>query len=124
MGYLAAISFQMFNFIGVLEIFVTFLIFYVGICQFLLGFAEDIKESFHALEQSSVELRDHPTQITKQSKLYTKISELVTFHGNVIRLSFGHSYLILCLDIFISHTLIISYTFRLCGKSEGQSFCS
>lgn len=90
MGYLAAILFQMFNFLGVLEIFVTFLIFYVGICQFLLGFAEDIKESFHALEQSSIELRDNPTQITKQSKLYTKISELVTFHGNVIRLSFGH----------------------------------
>lgn len=109
MGYLAAISFQMFNFVGVLEIFVTFLIFYVGICQVLLGFAEDIKESFHALEQSSVELRDSPTQITKQSKLYTKISELVTFHGNVIRLSFEYFYF-----------LYFIFLTPFCGKSEAK----
>lgn len=86
-GYLAAVSFQLINFLGVLEIFVTFLIFYVGICEFSLAFAEDIEQSFYKLNQSVAHSRAGNAQITKKSKPHPKLSEIIEFHGLVVQLS-------------------------------------
>lgn len=80
MGYLAAVTFQLLTFLGVLEIFVTFLIVYVGICQFSLAFAEDIEQSLHSLDQS----------FAKHAKVHPKLGETIEFHAKAIQLSFWH----------------------------------
>lgn len=89
LGYLIAVVFQLLFFLGVLEIFVTFYIIYLDVCQFAVTLADDIEETFRNFKQEISNSRGTVTS-TKQIEHYKRLSEIVEFHSNVIQLSQTH----------------------------------
>lgn len=89
-GYMFATSIQILFFFCVLEVFVTFLIVYVSVCQFAIAFVEDLEESFRKFENS---VRNCGGQFSdsKQKALYLNLCRIVHFHVTVIQLSIKNS---------------------------------
>lgn len=85
-GYIFATVFQSILFFGVLEIFLTVLVVFLGICQFLIAFATDIRDRFDDLKHR-VELCRRKFPIANQLGLYKNLCEIVEFHSEAIQLS-------------------------------------
>lgn len=86
LGYLVAVTFQLVNFLGVLEIFLTFLIIYIDVCQFAITLADDIEYRFGVFSQDISQC--HGTfSIKQQIALYDRLCEIIEFHSNAVQLS-------------------------------------
>lgn len=91
LGYALASVFQWIFFFSVLEIFVTFLAIYLGICQYSVAFVEDIEQSFRDFHQDILRYRGvYPPD--ERDQLYGKLCEIIEFHSRAMQLSFIHSF--------------------------------
>lgn len=88
--YLLAVAYQCIFFLSVLEIFVTFLVIYFGICNFLVAFVSDIEQNFTDFRQKVINCRRKFTA-EQQIQLYQSLNKIVEFHSNAIQLS-GHQF--------------------------------
>lgn len=78
-SYIIATVIQMVFFLGVLEIFVTFLVIYFGICEFCVAFVDDIEDRFLAFKQFV------DTNHNSQQEIYEKLCKIIEFHTNAIQ---------------------------------------
>lgn len=73
-SYIVATVIQMLFFFGVLEIFVTFLVIYFGICEFCVAFVGDLEDRFSAFKEFVDVNREN------QTKIYENLCEIIEFH--------------------------------------------
>lgn len=85
-GYVFATIIELLFFLGVLEIFVAFLVIYFGICQFCVAFATDIKDRFGDFKHDA-ERCNGKFSIDKQFELYKNLCKIIEFHSQAIQLS-------------------------------------
>lgn len=85
MSYVFATALQSLFFLGVLEIFVTFLVIYIGICEFCVAFADDIDHQFRVFDLE-VQFCCGRFSPAKQSELFQRLCEIMQFHVIAIQL--------------------------------------
>lgn len=82
-----AVSFQLITFLGVLEIFVTCLAIYFGICEFAIAFADDFVADFNEINQRIGKCNGNFSLKKQQTILNRRLTEIMEFQANAIQLS-------------------------------------
>lgn len=86
LGYTVASAIQILFFFSVLEIFITFIMIYFGICRCAVAFVEDIEQNFRNIHQNILDYNGvFPSN--DQNPLYKKLCEIIEFHSNALQLS-------------------------------------
>lgn len=83
--YVLGAAYQLLFFLSVLEIFVSFLLIYFGICHFLVAFVADIDQNFADFRQDVIACRRRFTA-ERQIHLYQSLKKIIEFHSNAIQL--------------------------------------
>lgn len=85
-GYMFAVAYQLITFLGVLEIFVTCLVIYLGVCKFSIAFADDFVANFGEISHKIGECNGNFTS-KKQTILNQQLTEIMDFQVNAVQLS-------------------------------------
>lgn len=86
LGYVVATVLELLFFFGALEIFVTFLVIFLGLSQFCIAFAKDIKDRFDDFKHHTEQLRGKFLAF-EQVELYKKLCKIIEFHSQAMQLS-------------------------------------
>lgn len=113
-GYMFAVSYQLITFLGVLEIFVTCLVIYLGVCKFSIAFADDFVANFGEISHKIGECNGNFTS-NKQTILNQQLTEIMDFQVNAVQLSVHF-------ENIRNQTLLIS-SFLFFHKQAGDTVC-
>lgn len=72
----------MITFVGVLEIFTTFLLIFFLVCQFAMALADDFLMDLNKFNRQTLYTRK------QQQEIHRQLNEMDEFHSNMMQLSY------------------------------------